>query len=116
MGKKSKRKQSSRSSESNGTKLAAKKDNKPTLLDETPDNLQYEDPFADEYEKEDFIMSHLEMETNVTGEMFQDLINQRLMKLIVIHLLMLHTNQEIQDKMLRLFTCSHWIEVAEEDY
>jgi len=56
MGKKSKRKQSSRSSESNGTKLAAKKDNKPTLLDETPDNLQFEDPFADEYEKEDFIM------------------------------------------------------------
>ena len=51
MGKKSKRKQSSSNTTTEtGTprnKHIAKKDNKPTLLDETPDNLHFEDPFEE---------------------------------------------------------------------
>jgi len=60
MGKKSKRKQSS-AVETNldSQKLASKKDNKPVLLDETSDNLQFEDPFEDEFEEEE-VMDELE--------------------------------------------------------
>ncbi len=50
MGKKSKRKQSSSGPSQKST---VKKDNKPTLLDETPDNLRFEDPFEDEFEAEE---------------------------------------------------------------
>jgi ribosome assembly protein RRB1 len=51
MGKKSKRKSSSNTP---SNKTTTKKDDKPTLLDETSDNLKFEDPFEDQYEKEDF--------------------------------------------------------------
>lgn len=65
MGKKSKRKQHSQNSSSQGNKIATKKDErKPTLLDETPDNLQFEDPFADEFEPEDFVMDEQNGEEN----------------------------------------------------
>lgn len=60
MGKKSKRKQSSSTdtntntnTTSNVQKLAAKKDDKTTILDETPTNLRFEDPFEDEFEEEE---------------------------------------------------------------
>jgi ribosome assembly protein RRB1 len=59
MGKKSKRKQNSQSAstaQGGGNKITSKRDDKPTLLDETPDSLQFEDPFVDEFEKEDFVM------------------------------------------------------------
>lgn len=58
MGKKSKRKQNSRSVESNTKTTSKKKDDKPTLLDETSENLRFEDPFEDEFEKEDFVMNN----------------------------------------------------------
>ena len=53
MGKKSKRKQNS--SGPSSSKLSAKKEDKPTLLDETPENLRFEDPFEDEFEEEEYI-------------------------------------------------------------
>jgi ribosome assembly protein RRB1 len=59
MGKKSKRKSNSSSAAAASTpnnKSSVKKDDKPTLLDETPDNLQFEDVFEDEFEKEDCVM------------------------------------------------------------
>jgi len=63
MGKKSKRKTTSSTP---AQKQATKKDNKPTqtLLDEeSPDNLQFEDPFEDEFEVED-VDSEEEMNDN----------------------------------------------------
>ena len=59
MGKKSKRKQSSGST---SQKLATKKDSKPTLLDETADNLHFEDPFEDEFEEEEVMEEEMEDE------------------------------------------------------
>ena len=44
MGKKSKRKQNSQSAstaQGGGNKITSKRDDKPTLLDETPDSLQF---------------------------------------------------------------------------
>lgn len=61
MGKKSKRKQSSNSS---SQKLATKKDSKPTLLDETSDNLHFEDPFEDEFEEEEVMGDEMNDEMN----------------------------------------------------
>jgi ribosome assembly protein RRB1 len=57
MGKKSKRKQSSNAP---SQKLATKKDSKPTLLDETPDNLHFEDPFEDEFEEEEVMNDEMD--------------------------------------------------------
>ena len=56
MGKKSKRKQSSSGSSTAQSKLASKKDDQPKITEETEDNLIFEDPFEDEYEKEDLVM------------------------------------------------------------
>ncbi len=57
MGKKSKRKQSSSST---SHKLPAKKDDKPTLLDETAENLKFEDPFEDEFEEEEVMNEEMD--------------------------------------------------------
>lgn len=65
MGKKSKRKQSSSST---SKKLTQKKDNEPTILDETPDNLHFEDPFEDEFEDEEIMDDGVE-ETEGEEEM-----------------------------------------------
>mmetsp|Transcript_5217 Transcript_5217/g.7720 ORF Transcript_5217/g.7720 Transcript_5217/m.7720 type:complete len:556 (-) Transcript_5217:393-2060(-) len=65
MGKKSKRKQSSGGSNAkNSNKTTAKRDDRPsaTLLDETPDNLHFEDPFEDVYEQENAVMGGEEEE------------------------------------------------------
>ncbi len=56
MGKKSKRKQSSSSSSGSNNKSSVKKDDRPIVHEETKDNLIFEDPFEDEYEKEDIVM------------------------------------------------------------
>ncbi len=60
MGKKSKRKQSSNNSSSASNKNAAKRDDAPKITEETEDNLIFEDPFVDEYEKEDMVMGEEE--------------------------------------------------------
>ncbi len=63
MGKKSKRKQSSSANANANTnaknnKTAVKKDDRQSssILDETPDNLHFEDPFEDVYEEENAVM------------------------------------------------------------
>lgn len=66
MGKKSKRKQSSSAP---ALKSNVKKDSKPTLLDETTENLRFEDPFEDEFEEEEVINEENdEMEEDDRGE------------------------------------------------
>ena len=68
MGKKSKRKQSS-STDTTSTvqKLAAKKDDKTTILDETPTNLRFEDPFEDEFEEEEVMDDYEDIEDDADG-------------------------------------------------
>lgn len=66
MGKKSKRKQNSTGGSNAKNKTTTKKDDQPsTILDETPDNLRFEDPFEDVYEKENVVIDGEEEEMMV---------------------------------------------------
>lgn len=68
MGKKSKR---SSSGQSSSKKISEKKSDNRILLDETPDNLRFEDPFEDEFEPEEFADGEEEEMQDESGEVQQ---------------------------------------------
>lgn len=70
MGKKSKRKNILSSSSKNTT---VKKDSNTTLIDESPDNLRFEDPFEDEFEPEDaFVTTNGKISLDHEDDNFQN--------------------------------------------
>jgi ribosome assembly protein RRB1 len=68
MGKKSKRPSSGQSS---SKKISERKSDNRILLDETPDNLRFEDPFEDEFEPEEFADGEEEEMQDESGEVQQ---------------------------------------------